>query len=66
MTVPPISCPGQQRSRHRVQAVTARFAVHNVQCGWQGRDRWSAQSVKRMLMAPPIRVMLPEVMAPDT
>ena len=44
------------------EAVTALIAVHSVQCGWQGRDRWSSQSVKRMLTAPPIRVMPPEVM----
>ena len=37
------------------EAVTALIAVHSVQCGWQGRDRWSSQSVKRMLTAAPAR-----------
>ena len=36
------------------EAVTALIAVHSVQCGWQGRDRWSSQSVKAVLTAPPI------------
>ena len=33
------------------EAVTALIAVHSVQCGWQGRDRWSSQSVKGALFA---------------
>ena len=33
------------------EAVTALIAVHSVQCGWQGRDRWSPQSVNGMLTA---------------
>ena len=34
------------------EAVTALIAVHSVQCGWQGRDRWSSQSVNGKLTAP--------------
>jgi hypothetical protein len=43
--------------------VTALIAGHSVQCGWQGRDRCSSQSVKRMLRRRCSRVMPPEVMA---
>jgi hypothetical protein len=44
------------------EAVTALIAGHSVQCGWQGRDRCSSQSVNRMLTG---AVMPPEVMALD-
>ena len=29
---------------------------------WRGRDRWSSQSVKRMLRAAPPEVMTPEIL----
>ena len=63
MTVPPIYVPDSKEAVTGVwNTVTALDAVLSS-VAWVKDGRCSVRSVNRMLMAPPIRVMPPEVMA---